>query len=82
MEITSKVKQKIEMQNKAEKNLKSKGKKKESNINSSSQIRNKSAKCKKTNVKSIFYFILNRLKGLKERMDFKFIIYKIHDLNY
>jgi transposase len=46
MEITSKVKQKIEMQSKAEKNAKLKGKKRENNVNSNASIRNKSAKCK------------------------------------
>lgn len=34
------------MQNKADKNLKSKGKKKELTMNSVNQTRNKSAKCK------------------------------------
>ena len=55
MEITSKVKQKIEMQSKAEKNAKLKGKKRENNMSSNASIRNKSAKCK---IYSYIYLIL------------------------
>lgn len=56
------------MQSKADKNLKSKGKKKETNLNSINQARNKSAKCKNSfkNLNKFCY----RLKEIKNLFKF------------